>query len=164
MSQQTVIDCQRFALENGVQEGSLAVKALDRLHDQLSDTSGDLTYRLEGAYGERGQICLSLQVTGMLQLVCQRCMGPMAFEVDIDSHLEMLPDGAEVTQEELEDDSKDYLPWEKMLDVSALVEDEVILALPVAARHEECDLQGRAEAGENLSPFAALASLKSGLN
>lgn len=164
MSQQTVIDCQRFASENGVLQATLAVETLTRLHDQLSATTGELSYRLTGAYGDRGQLCLGLEVTGVLQLVCQRCLGPLAHRVEIHSRLEMLPEGAEVTQDELEDDSRDYLPWEKALDVPSLVEDEVILALPVAARHEVCDLQGRAEAGENVSPFAALASLKSGLN
>lgn len=164
MSQQTVIDCQRFAVEQQTLEGELAVSSLERLHDQLSKIEGNLQFELSGWCGGRGQICLSLQVKGMLHLVCQRCLGSMPFELEVDAQLEMLPDGVELTQDELEDDSRDYLPLEKTLKVSDLVEDEVILALPVAARHAKCELQGQAEAGEPLSPFAALALMKTGLN
>lgn len=156
-----MIDTQRFASEHRVLRGALSVESLDRLHDQLSNQGGEIQFELHGWFGEQGQVCLHLQASGVLQLVCQRCLGPMAFNVEIDRDFALLADGAEITQDELEDDSKDYLPWEKMLDVAALVEDEVILALPVAARHEFCGLQGRAEAGEVVSPFAALAGLKS---
>lgn len=162
MSQQTIIDCLKFALDQRVLKGQLALPAMDRLQDQLAENQGALDYVLSGWRGDRGQVCLNLRVTGLLQLVCQRCLKGLPFEVDIDAMLEMLPEGAELTQDELEDDGKDYLPLEKMLDVAVLIEDEVILALPVAARHEVCELQGRAEAGETLSPFAALASIKTG--
>jgi uncharacterized protein len=164
MSQQTVIDCQRFAVEQQTLNGEFQVASLERLHDQLFSTEGALSVELSGWRGDRGQVCLNLRVTGLLHLVCQRCLSGFPFEVRIDSQLEMLPEGVEISQDELEDDSKDYLPSEKTLVVSDLVEDEVILALPVAARHVECALQGRAEAGEYISPFAALASIKTGLN
>ncbi|MEY4592613.1 MAG: hypothetical protein RIR18_1508 [Pseudomonadota bacterium] len=164
MSQQTVIDCQKFVLERKPLEGTLAVSTLKRLHDQLSKIDGDIHFELSGWRGDKGQICLSLQVKGVLHLVCQRCLEGFPFELDIDSQLEMLPEGEDLTQDELENDSKDYLPLEKTLGVSDLVEDEVILALPVAARHTQCELLGRAEAGGPVSPFAALVSIKTGLN
>lgn len=164
MSQQTVIDCQRFATEQQTLSGEFAVISLERLHDQLFDTEGNVSFELSGWRGDRGQVSFRLKVDGVLHLVCQRCLGGLPFELSVDSRFEMLPAGIEVSQEELEDDSKDFLPLEKMLNVFDLVEDEVILALPVAAKHSECDLQGRAEAGGNVSPFAALASIKTGLN
>jgi hypothetical protein len=46
------------------------------------------------------------------------------------------------------------------LDVAELVEDEILLALPVAPRHEKCGLPGAADAGERINPFAALSGLK----
>ena len=50
----------------------------------------------------------------------------------MDSLLELVPEGAEMSQDELEDDSKDFLPVAGELDVAELVEDEVLLVLPVA--------------------------------
>jgi uncharacterized protein len=52
------------------------------------------------------------------------------------------------------------LPVERELDVAELVEDEILLALPVAPRHEKCGLPGVADAGERINPFAALSGLK----
>ena len=45
-----------------------------------------------------------------------------------------------------------------------LVEDEILLVLPVAPRHERCGLPGLADAGERIHPFATLAGLKARLN
>ena len=60
----------------------------------------------------------------------------------------------------LEDDTRDFLPVERELDVVEVVEDEILLALPVAPRHEKCGLPGAADAGERINPFAKLAGLK----
>ena len=71
-----------------------------------------------------------------------------------------MPVDADLSQDELEDDSRDFLPLEKELDVEALVEDEILLSLPVAPRHEQCVVPGAAAAGERINPFAALAGFK----
>jgi uncharacterized protein len=99
-------------------------------------------------------------VSGTLALACQRCLEAIVFELDIDSLLELVPEGVELSQDELEDDTRDFLPVAGELDVAQLVEDEVLLALPVAPRHERCGLPGAAAAGEQIHPFAALAKLK----
>ena len=48
--------------------------------------------------------------------------------------------------------------------MEALVEDEILLSLPVAPRHEQCVVPGAAVAGERINPFAALAGFKGKLN
>ena len=103
---------------------------------------------------------LHLEVNGVLPLACQRCLDGIRFELDVDSLLELIPEGSELSQDELEDDTRDFLPVAGELDVAELVEDEILLALPVAPRHEKCGLPGAADAGERINPFAALAGLK----
>lgn len=164
MSQQLTINGFAFAKDSGVLEGALRVSELPRLHDLLAGIAGEVAYKVEGSLGERGQPQLRLVVKGVLPLACQRCLGEIAFDVNVDSKLVLLPEGAELTQDELEDDSRDYLPVTGVVDVSALVEDEVLLALPVAPRHEQCGLPSAAEAGERIMPFAALSKLKGKLN
>ena len=141
-------------------EGTLAVSSLERLQDLLADQSGEVTFRIEGLKGERGQSMLRLEASGVLPLACQRCLEAIHFELDIDSLLELIPADAELSQEELEDDTRDFLPVAGELDVAELVEDEVLLALPVAPRHERCGLPGAPNAGERINPFAALDALK----
>jgi len=110
--------------------------------------------------GARGEYLLQLVVTGVIPLLCQRCLKAVPFDLDVDNLLELVPEGAELSQDELEDDTRDFLPVAKELDVAELVEDEILLALPVAPRHEKCGLPGAADAGERSNPFAALAGLK----
>jgi uncharacterized protein len=93
-------------------------------------------------------------------LACQRCLNAVSFDLDVDSLLELVPEGAELSQDELEDDTRDFLPLVSELDVADFVEDEILLALPVAPRHEECGLPGAADAGDRINPFATLSGLK----
>jgi len=61
------------------------------------------------------------------------------------------------------DDDIDRALASKAMDVGQIVEDEVILALPTAPRHDSCRMAGAtARAGE--SPFGKLAVLKGGKN
>ena len=164
MSQQIVIDSLAFVQEGGSLTGELALARLPRTHDWLVDTDGSVSYRVEASRGERGQPQLQLSVDGTLALRCQRCLEPMVFPLHFCNALELIADEADLTQEELEDDSRDYLQAQKELDVVALIEDEIILALPFAPRHESCSPPAPSpDAGpgdEKVSPFAALAALK----
>jgi uncharacterized protein len=155
-----ITDAFRFAKEGRVLEGTLPLSALERLHDLLAVVEGEIIFRLEGSKGARGEHLLQLVVTGTLPLACQRCLKAVPYDLDVDSLLELVPEGAELSQDELEDDTRDFLPVAKELEVAELVEDEILLALPVAPRHEKCGLPGAADAGERINPFAALSGLK----
>ena len=153
-------DAFAFARDARVLKGTLAIAELERLHDLLADVTGEVTWCIEGFKGERGEPLLQLTVGGTVLLACQRCLEAIAFDLNVDSLLEVVPAGIELSQDELEDDTRDFLPVERELDVAELVEDEILLALPVAPRHERCGLPGAADAGERVNPFAALAGLK----
>ncbi|HXE40846.1 MAG TPA: YceD family protein [Azonexus sp.] len=155
-----VSDAFVFAREGRVLEGTLAVSALERLHDLLAEVSGEVVFRLEGFKGANGELMLHLEVSGVLPLACQRCLKSVAFDLDVDNLLQLVPEGAELSQEELEDDTRDFLPVARELNVVDLVEDEILLTLPVAPRHEKCGLPGAADAGERINPFAKLSGLK----
>jgi len=156
-----ISDSFAFARESRVLEGTLAISSLERLQDLLADASGEeVTFRIEGFKGARGQSMLHLKASGVLPLACQRCLEAIHFELDIDSLLELIPADAELSQEELDDDTRDFLPVAGELDVAELVEDEVLLALPAAPRHERCSLPGAPDAGERINPFAVLDGLK----
>jgi uncharacterized protein len=155
-----ISDSFAFARDGRVLEGTLPVSALERLQDMLADDRGEISFRIAGLKGERGEALLALKVAGDLTLACQRCLEGIRFTIDIDSRLELVPEGAEMSQDELEDDSRDFLPVAGGLEVAELIEDEILLTLPVAPRHERCGLPGAAEAGERVSPFAGLAGLK----
>lgn len=155
-----ISDAFAFARDGRVLEGTLVVEELDRLHDLLAEISGEVSFRLTGYKGDNGEPMLHLEVSGVIPLACQRCLAAIPFDLDVDCQLELVPAGVELSQDELEDDTRDFLPVERELDVVEVVEDEILLALPVAPRHEKCGLPGAADAGERINPFAQLSALK----
>lgn len=160
MSQQIVIDSLSFAREGRSLQGELPVSGLERLHDLLAEIAGVVVYRLNGRMSRQGKPQLVLEVGGEFPVVCQRCLGRLDHPLSIVSVLELVTDEADLSQDELEDDSRDFLVVQKELDVVALIEDELILALPSAPRHEDCALPGGSSCGTKVSPFTALSALK----
>jgi uncharacterized protein len=160
MSQRTVIDSLVFARSGGSLQGELPVASFTRALDMLADPSGVLAYRVSGRMGPRDRAQLILEVEGALSVRCQRCLEGIYYPLRIRSLLELVDNEEELTQEEIEDDSRDFLPAQKELDVAALIEDEVILDLPVAPRHKDCALPGAGGPSEHVSPFSALEALK----
>lgn len=160
MSQRVVIDSLVFAREGRSLQGELPVAGLARVLDLLTDPAGKISYRLDGQLGSRNEAQLVLRIDGTLSLRCQRCLEGIDYPVKVRSLLELVKDEEELTQEEIEDDSKDFLVAQKELDVVELIEDEIILDLPPAPRHESCALPEGAQDVEKVSPFFVLKSLK----
>lgn len=160
MPQRVMINGVEFARRSEFVAGELLEGDLGRLRDSIIDHRGKVSYTLAGSVGSRGEALLHLRVEGLLHMRCQRCMEGLDHALDIDVWFELLTRDAELTQEEIEDDSRDFLPVDGDIDVPALVEDEIILALPVAPSHEDCSFPSGREKSDAESPFKVLAALK----
>ena len=111
---------------------------------------------------------IHLRVQAELPLTCQRCMDVVATPIDIDRHFVFVPD--EDTAASLDDESEDdVLEMSTDFNLLGLIEDEVLMAMPLVPSHESCpagvlhsvqtdDFEETAE--EKPHPFAALAALK----
>ena len=161
MSQRIVIDSLSFAREARILEGELPVAGFERIQDGLTENVGVIRYRIEGGLGERNRPQLHLQLDGVLSLCCQRCLEGIEYPLQVSNVLEFVGNEDELTQEEIEDDSRDFLPAQSEVDVVALIEDEIILDLPSAPRHESCVLPASAQDNPEDSPFAVLKGLRS---
>ncbi|WP_153108690.1 YceD family protein [Propionivibrio limicola] len=160
MSERMVIDGQAFAREARSLQGELPLAELLRVADMLVNPSGSVTFHIEGRLGPRNRVQLLVQLDGLLSLCCQRCLEEIRYPLRVRSVLEFVESEEELTQEDMEDDSKDFLSNEKELDVVALIEDEIILDLPAAPRHEKCALPVMKSGDEKVSPFAVLKDFK----
>jgi uncharacterized protein len=156
----TVIDSLEFARSGSSLERRIEIRAMPRLAGLLVATEGSLLVRLAGRRTEDGKSWLQLDVVGEVELCCQRCLGGLRHELRIRSRLQLVGPGEEWPDEDLADDSADAIEAERCLALSSLVEDEVLLALPIAPRHEQCEAPSANAAGNGSSPFAALAALK----
>jgi hypothetical protein len=108
MSRRVVIDSQVFGREGGSLQGELPVVSLRRLHDLLTDTAGSLVYRIAGAIGLSNRPQLLVEVDGVCLYCCQRCLEPVEYPLELRSLLEFVDHDSDLTQEELEDDSRDF--------------------------------------------------------
>ncbi|MEW5889998.1 MAG: YceD family protein [Pseudomonadota bacterium] len=163
MSQQgAVIDSLEFARQGGHLTGCIAPGELVRLADVLSDDDGELQYVVTGETDGNGKPFLTVAIDGSINLRCQRCLGPLTYTVRVRSRLAQVEPGEEWPGDELENDSFDAMPSERALDVVGLCEDEILLALAIAPRHESCAPPEYEEKAESQSPFASLARLKRG--
>ena len=160
MSQRLVIDSLSFAREARSLQGDLLIAGLTRVLDMLTSSAGTIHYRVEGRLGERKRPQLLLWIDGVLSVSCQRCLEGIDYPLAVENTLEFVGDEDDLTQEEIEDDSRDFLPAQAEVDVLALIEDEIILGLPSVPRHECCALPERACDMHPASPFAVLGSLK----
>lgn len=153
--------------------GSLALDSLSRLAPLLALPEGAVIYELRFDRGERGRHQISGWLEATLQVTCQRCMEPMPLSVRSEIALAIVsgPDEAERLPEAFD---PLLLEPDESIPLSELLEDELLLALPVAPLHpvEECNLRladfsDEPEVAQDVAqeakvnPFAQLAELKS---
>ena len=159
MSRQPVIDGFEFASAGATQRGTWPLKELPRLRDVLAHDAGEVAYEITGVRDERGRPGLRLKVSGNLVLRCQRCLEPMEFEVNTDETLVLAATLAEIHAEPADAHAPDRVVAGREMALGGLIEDELILALPFAPRHEDCSPAGPDDSAESESPFAALRGM-----
>lgn len=135
MSEQVVINSLEFAQQGRRLQGEIAVANMDRLQEHLHSNCGSLHYALLGKIGDNGKPYLVCTIQGELTLKCQRCLGALALKLEIASTLELVKDADEFLPVEGEEDSVDAIPMNVAMDVLALMEEEVLLNLPIAPLH-----------------------------
>jgi uncharacterized protein len=159
MSHQPTIDGFEFASAGATQQGVWSLQDFPRLRDVLASDAGEVAYEISGARDERGRPALRLKVSGTLALRCQRCLEPMAFEVETDETLVLASTLAEIHDEPADAHAPDRVIAGKEMAVRELIEDELILAVPYAPRHESCTAGAARDREEKILPFAGLRGL-----
>ncbi len=155
MLQAAAIDGLAFARGAGVIEGRLGVESLPRLA-QSGCLGSFLDFVLSGEINGRGKPALRLAVNGSVRFECQRCLSTLDLPVQIDEQLELALSEAEVTA--ADDDSERVVAGHEM-NVAALVEEEILLALPMAPKHEQCSAAEGMGGSAKASSFQALSAL-----
>ena len=156
MLQPAAIDGLAFARTAAVLKGQLGMESLPRL--ARSGCSGAaVDFVLTGEINERGKPGLKLAVDGSVRLECQRCLGSLDLPVHLEAQVEFASGEAEIMAA---DDDIERVVASREMSVAALVEDEVLLALPMVPRHEQCSAAAGLGADAKPSAFQALAALR----
>lgn len=153
----------RLAEHGAAISGDLAVSQFSRLRGSLHDASGTVHVRLTCMPGEAGAIRIQGSLSTTLKVDCQRCLG--AFDLPLEVNIDALaaPETGVGTDPDREVDVL-MRGEDNLVHLGDFVEDELILAVPLAPVHpkDQCPASGycpeRGTQREN--PFAALKSLK----
>jgi uncharacterized protein len=163
MNDPVVVDSAAFARESGKLQGTIALARLSRLHGELFDQSGDVGYALTGFVSSEQKPSLQLEISGKLKLTCHHCLGPVEWEVDSKRNFELVPAGEALGDPAEEPQDVEQIFADPKLDVIGLIEDEIILGMPMATKHEAgcCSPPAPVKAQpERATPFSVLAGIK----
>jgi uncharacterized protein len=110
---------------------------------------------------EQGFMVAQVALRAQLELICQRCMGPMRVPIETSSPVLLIESEADAEAAPVEWET--YLAAEGRLSFEALAAEELLLALPVVPLHADrtaCEAsatraaQARGEAPASLAPGA----------
>jgi uncharacterized protein len=174
------LDVVAFARAQGMLSGTTEPARLTRLA-QSTVTPADgaaalvewsVSGLLKDRPGREAEVFLHLVVHARVWLECQRCLQPMAHALEVDGRFRFVAGEDEAARLD-EESEEDVLALPRALSLDELIEDELILALPIVPVHDTCPqpLSFSVEADTDLStpdragpanPFAVLAGLKPG--
>jgi uncharacterized protein len=171
------LDVAVLARDGARLEGEWAAADLERLADSAAPETPVAEWpavswaaqgELRTPKGGEAQVWMHLQARARVSLSCQRCLRPVQEDLEVSRWFHFVRD--EALAAELDADSEDeVLALTRTLDLQELVEDELLLALPLVPRHEQCpealpssagELEAAAEEVQKPNPFAVLAALK----
>jgi len=170
------LDVRRFAEEGAALSGREPVQAHDRL---LAETQGrggpaGVSWSAAGELLNAGHVepdvWLHLKADAVVLLTCQRCLGPVEVALAVDRRFRFVT-GEEAAAAQDEEAEEDVLALSRSFDLVELVEDELLMEMPLAPRHEVCPQPVRMnaqdedfeQAGERAAnAFAVLGKLKTG--
>ena len=130
-----LIDHRKLANQGANLEGSLSVKRFQRMIEMLTGNDGDVHLKLDFERGESGSTRVTGSVSTDLQFECQNCREN--FSQNVSCHILLDIVVSEAAAEKLDSVADVHVSAESLINVVELVEDELLLALPMISRHKD---------------------------
>lgn len=116
--------------------GELPVAGLARLAAALAGHDGSLRVELQARRDAAGTARLQGSIEGELELGCQRCLRRFRWPLRAAVDLRLV--GSEAEEKRLLHECEPWLVEDDSLPLREIVEDEALLALPIAPRCPDC--------------------------
>jgi uncharacterized protein len=159
-----LVDPWRMVQARRVFDGVLPLSMLPRLREALAGDDGEVAYVITFDTDEYGIAFLDLSVDARLPMLCQRALDVFELPVVIRQQLGLI--AKEADEAGLPEPYEPLLVVDAQLRLKDVIEDELILALPVVALGPGAPLKDVAVATvtaaetQAQNPFAALGTLK----
>ena len=154
-----LIDTRRLAERGERVDRLLTTRDLPRLRKECSTSFAPVEVSVTGVRTPLGKAGVRVSMRAQVKVPCQRCLKPLPLELELACAFEWVASESEQALRD-DDDEWDAVIAAEQVDLLPLLEDELLLAVPFAPMHPACQTGMAAEAGEKVSPFAMLASLK----
>ncbi len=157
-------------------QGSIAIAKFERLVGTLSPKSlppisstgqTDIEVDVEFSRDARGRPQFQLTVKATLFAECQRCLGEVSYCIDSRKTMLVLNDEAalENASKKFGEEFEFVLAKEEKLILMPIIEDELLLSLPIMFKHDVCQMalkpiDDEEKLEERVNPFAVLSQLK----
>ncbi len=175
------LDVAGLALVNGNLQGRDALQKYKRLVMEAASITNDVAttchidWQAQGELvegpqgpGSASQVWLHVQAQAHLPQICQRCLAEVDSALEVERSYRFVADEATA---EAQDDAaeEDLLAISREFNLLELIEDELLMALPLVPMHEVCPVQPKMVASDadfepdgeqKANPFAVLAALK----
>ena len=120
--------------------------------------------------GAEADVWLRLEANTNIALTCQRCMQAVLMPLEVDQWYRFVAT-EDIAMAQDDASEEDLLVMEPQFDLLALLEDELLMALPLVPMHEQCPVSAlqdspsitakdEEEPAEKPNPFAVLAQFK----
>lgn len=171
------LDVQAFARDQQSLEGEVPLSGFERLvEDAVTVLESQTVHwsvrgetRTDANTGDQS-VWLDIKAETYMALKCQRCLEPVVTPLAFENAFRFVATEDQAALED-EDAEEDVLSWEPKPNILELIEDELLMALPMVPMHDTCPVQVKSQAGEEdleqdvvesekPNPFASLASLK----
>lgn len=169
------LDVNGFAEAAAVLAGSDPLLTYPRLSTELAGPALDSSVNWQAAGATRGGASggavpwLHLSAQTRVPLTCQRCLAPVDVDLRVDRWFRFAVDETSAAAED-EESEEDVLVSSRDFDLHALIEDELLMEVPITPRHEVCpepvqlsavDPDFDAAEAARANPFAMLDALRS---
>ncbi len=162
------LDVREFARQAASLSHSPQASQMPRVSQELhanalaTATLGSITARgeIRTPAGGQEQVWLHLKGEFSLSLVCQRCLTALPQQMGIERSFRFVATEEQAEQEDNEFLEEDLLVISKQFDLLDLLEDEILMELPFAPKHERCPANAGVDVSAHSSPLVESAEPK----
>lgn len=137
------VDPVLFARRRQVVEGRTPLSRMTRLTSAGVAADGSVAWHIEGTVGPddfgRQRDFLVARTRFAPVMTCSRCLAPVRLaEIASETRFRLAASESQADREDRESETVEVIAVTAVLDLASVVEDEAILALPMAPAHEVC--------------------------
>ena len=132
------IDTLDFAKNRQTIHSTINVATLERACDLFDELNGNIEFTLRGEINPKNRAVLIIRICGKISTSCQNCLNIVEIPIDTTMEIQLFGNEDELAVALTDNDTCDGIVTNEHFNVLDFIEDEIIMILPIAPKHENC--------------------------